>query len=906
MIEPRRMAKAQSSKGTIFALDVSFFTFRAYYALPPLSTSAGLPTNAIHGVASMLERLIKNEEPTYLVAAFDSRGDTFRNEIFPEYKANRDEPDEELAQQFPYVRRLIEAMSIHCLQLPGFEADDLLATVARVAAQQGFDTVMVTGDKDLMQCVGPQVSLYDPMKGARIGAEQVVEKFGVGPEAVIEVQGLMGDSTDNIPGIKGVGPKTATALIQHFGTIENLLAKTEDIESLGIRGAAGVRRKVEAGAEYARLSRRLATVDDHVAVEIDLDAMRFESIHTREFLALAEELEMGRLAGRLRELVGEPEAENPGKTSADPEAPELELQLGFEEVDGARAKSSQNSAKKDTKKKRSASKANGDWKRLAGREVMFVLTEESPKSPAILLRGEGEAEPARIEGAKAIGSVIVSLSQDGSSFSGFDVKGLCRRFGAIPGDDGIDLGLASYLYDSSAGNHGPADVTERFLGEAAVEPGESAQLLEEALEQVARLIPLLRDALKQHDQTVLYSELEHPLLGCLAQIEAKGVQLDCGLLEEMSQEFAGRMEKLVSKIYAAAGEEFNILSPLQLRQILFTKLELPTKGVKKTKTGPSTDSDTLQMLSELHELPGLVLEYRGLAKLKSTYLDSLPRAIDSSGRIHTTLNQTVTATGRLSSNNPNLQNIPIRTDDGRKIRTAFIAGRGNVLVSADYNQIELRVLADLTHDENLIAAFEAGKDIHSVTAAEVFEVDLDAVTSQMRREAKVINYGILYGMGPVRMSRELGIPRTKASEYIDAYFARYPGVRRFFAEMLENAREQGYVFTRSGRRRYLADICSDHGGRRQAAERVATNTPIQGSAADIIKVAMLRLAAALAEADTKAEMVLQIHDELLLECPKGELKQVVALTREAMEGAAQLVVPMEVDIGSGKDWGEAH
>jgi len=297
-------------------------------------------------------------------------------------------------------------------------------------------------------------------------------------------------------------------------------------------------------------------------------------------------------------------------------------------------------------------------------------------------------------------------------------------------------------------------------------------MLEDALEQVSRLIPVLRDALKQHDQTALYAELEHPLLGCLAQIEAKGIRLDCGLLEEMSREFAGRMEVLVSKIYKAAGEEFNILSPLQLRQILFTKLELPTKGVKKTKTGPSTDSDTLQMLSEFHELPGLVLEYRGLAKLKSTYLDSLPRTVDSSGRIHTTLNQTVTATGRLSSNNPNLQNIPIRTDDGRKIRTAFVAGRGNVLVSADYNQIELRVLADLTHDENLIAAFEAGKDIHSVTAAEVFEVDRDAVTSQMRREAKVINYGILYGMGPVRMSRELGIPRTKASEYIDAYFAR--------------------------------------------------------------------------------------------------------------------------------------
>jgi DNA polymerase-1 len=850
------MPKASKTKGTIFALDVSFFTFRAYYALPPLSTSAGLPTNAIHGVASMLERLIKNEKPDYVVAAFDSKGDTFRNEIYPDYKANRDEPDEELALQFPYVRRLIEAMSIHCLQLPGFEADDVLATVARVAEEDGFDTVMVTGDKDLMQCVGPRVTLYDPMKGARVGAEQVVEKFGVPPEGVVEVQGLMGDSTDNIPGIKGVGPKTATALIQHFGSIDEMLKRTEEIESLGIRGAAGVRKKVEAGAEDALLSRKLATVDAHVALDVDVDAMRFQSIHTREFLALAEELEMERLAGRLRDLVGDddPAADSHATAGDDPESKvEPASPAKSKEAAGGRPKPS------------------GDWKPLAGLEVPFALGADGDDGPVLLMRGQ--ALDVCLAGREAISEALAELAAAGTSFSGHDLKGLCRRFGVPPGPSGIDLGLASYLYDSSAGDHRPADVVQRFLGEAAAEAGETVETLQVALDQVVRLVPLLREALDEHDQTSLYYDLEHPLLGCLARIEAKGIAVDVGVLESMSAEFAERMEGLVSKIYQAAGQEFNILSPLQLREILFAKLELPTKGVKKTKTGPSTDSDTLQMLSELHPLPALVLEYRGLAKLKSTYLDALPKAVDAEGRIHTSLNQTVTATGRLSSNHPNLQNIPIRTDDGRKIRRAFVAGRGRVLVSADYNQIELRVLADLTRDENLIRAFEAEKDIHSVTAAEVFEVSGEKVTADMRRAAKVINYGILYGMGPVRMSRELGIPRSKASEYIETYFARYPGVRRFYAETLEDAREQGYVFTRLGRRRYLHDIDSDHGGRRQAAERVATNTPIQGSAADIIKVAMLRLAEALDKADCGAEMVLQIHDELLVECPKRELKQ---------------------------------
>jgi len=472
---------------------------------------------------------------------------------------------------------------------------------------------------------------------------------------------------------------------------------------------------------------------------------------------------------------------------------------------------------------------------------------------------------------------------------------------------GFDLGVASYLFDPSVGDHGRAAVIERFLGEAAADTaGGSPAGMAAALDQIDRLLPRLREGLAEREQGELYDTLEHPLVGILAQIEARGVLLDEKLLAKLAEEFDGRMKALVSKIYEAAGCEFNILSPVQLREILFERLQLPTKGIKKTKSGLSTDSDSLQALSAKHPLPALVLEYRGLAKLKSTYLDALPRVADAEGRIHTSLNQTVTATGRLSSSEPNLQNIPIRTEDGAKIRRAFVAPRGHVLLSADYNQIELRVLAHLAQDEALIAAFRKGLDIHAATASEVFGVSLEEVTTAMRRASKVINYGIIYGMGATRMSRELGIPRSEAADYIERYFARYSGVRLFYAQMLAGARRTGYVSTLLGRRRYLPDIESENGRKRQATERVATNTPIQGSAADIIKLAMIRLDSRLRRRGAAARMVLQIHDELLLEVPKKEVDGVDDDVRDAMEGAASLAVPLLVDIGHGRNWAVAH
>jgi DNA polymerase-1 len=866
-------------RATICALDVSFFTFRAYHALPPLNTSAGLPTNAIHGVAAMLEKLWRLHKPSHAAAAFDMPGPTFRNDIYPAYKANRQEPDAELKIQFPYVRRLVEAMAIRAFGDPRYEADDVLATLAKRLSTAGHEVVLVTGDKDLMQCVTEHVTLYDPIRDLRVGIKEVIEKFGVPPAAVADVQALMGDSTDNIPGVKGVGPKTATALIQHFHTLENLLAHTAEIEKLDVRGAASIRRKVEESADMARLSKRLATVNDSVEIDVSLGDLAIGSLHTPELLKLAEELEMERFATRIRGLMV-------GYAAAPTNAPAAVADKAGGEVPAQDAP------------------ALGDWRALKTGELAFVLSSEALGAPVIGL-SDGETRVV-VSGLGAVRDAVRNLLDLGACFSGHDLKGLCRDYGGEARKGGIDLGVASYLYDPSVGEHGPKEVADRFLHEEAQDARGSQGALIAAIHQVERAIPLLRAALAERSQDRLYETLEHPLIGCLADMEARGVRVDAEILQGLSEDFRARMAALERPIYNAAKHEFNILSPSQLRVILFEELGLPTKGLKKTKSGYSTDSESLEELADLHPLPALVLEYRALAKLKSTYADSLLSLIDSKGRIHTRFNQTVAATGRLSSKDPNLQNIPVRTEDGRRIRQAFRAANGCKLVSADYNQIELRVLADLSRDPTLTAAFEQGRDIHTATASEVFEVEESDVTPDMRRAAKVINYGIIYGMGASRMARELDIPRAKADEYIRAYAARYPGVQRFYAEMREMARKHGYVETRAGRRRYLPDIHSTNEGLRQAAERVATNTPIQGGAADIIKLAMVRLASALSQSKRASAMILQIHDELLLECPVEEVEAVVQLTRTCMEQAAGLAVPVIVEVGVGDDWAVAH
>ncbi len=854
--------RAAKKRGRAYLLDISHFIFRAYHALPEMKTSAGVPTNAVRGVASMLEALIREEKPEYLVAVFDPGGGSFRNEVYPEYKANRGEPDEDIKAQFPLVERLVDAMAVPRASVKGYEADDVIATLARRFAEAGHEVTIVSGDKDLMQCVDKKVVMFDPMRRKHFKPADVEERFGVGPGAVADVLGLMGDSSDNLPGVKGVGAKTASALIAHFGSVEAMLERSAEIEALPIRGAKGVRVKIEEGREAALFFKDMATVRDEVDLDVELDELRLVTADDNELIAFFEEFEMETLAGRVRRLAGQ-EPEPPVR--ARPAATAKSKAVGLEAFSGAPVY-------------------------LAHGENEFGKTQLALKAGRHMTLLEGEAVAPALE----------ALARSGVSLCGCALKDICRDYGIGLGPEAFDLGLASYLVDASAGSHDAADLERRLLGRTA--PGDGP----ETAAAVEQLAGLLRVELAARGQERLYREVELPLLPVLADIERHGVLLDTAMLGRLAKDFESRMNKLVVSIYKEAGEEFNVLSPQQLRAILFDKLSLPTKGLKRTKTGVSTDSDSLEALSGKHPLPSLVLEYRGLAKLKSTYLDQLPGMVDEDSRVHTRLNQTATATGRLSSSDPNLQNIPVRTEDGARIREAFVAPAGKLLVSADYNQIELRVLAHLSGDETLQEAFAEGRDVHRSTAAELFEMKVTEVTDAMRREAKLVNYGLIYGMGPARLSRELGIEKARAADYIERYFERYSRVRGFYDDMLVQARELGYVETIEGRRRYLPDIHSDHGGRRQMAERVATNTPIQGSAADIIKIAMVRLHQRLGQAGLAAAMVLQVHDELLVECPKGELEQVVSLLRETMAGAVRLSVPLLVDVGHGANWAGAH
>lgn len=881
------------SQGVIYLLDTSFFIFRAFHALPPLTTSKGLPTGAVHGVSTMLEKLIRDRKPVLMGACFDTARATFRRDLYPAYKANRLEPDEALRVQFPYVRRLIGALEIPVLDYNGYEADDILGTLAKRYEDAGYEVVLVTGDKDLMQCVTDRTTLFDPMRDLVIDRDGVREKFGVGPEGVAEVLGLMGDTSDNIPGVKGVGPKTASALIAHFGTIEEMLARSAEIEKLPIRGAASVRKKIEEGADMARLCRRLAEICVDVPVEVDPARLQLGRLATEELTALAEELEMHRLVSRMATLAGDMGfAPHPVRDEKPP--PRTRGVSGDQQelVMGAAAAPAQ------------ATVLDQDFVgavgRLEGNRLFAASSEEADGSWVVTLGDERSVTACGDRDAIVSGLALVAAR--GASLVGHNLKALCREFGAVLGAAGFDIGVASYLCDPEAGDHSFQDVCRRFLGEESIEPVTSI----EALGQARRAADVLQAQLEGRELDSLYRNLEHPLIAILGSLEAHGVLLDREALAAMSVDLEVRMALLVEKIYEAAGSRFNILSPVQLRDVLFDKLALPSKGMKKTKTGISTDSEALESLAALHPLPALVLEYRAMSKLKSTYVDSLPRLADEGGRVHTRLHQTVAATGRLSSSDPNLQNIPVRTEEGAKIRAAFVAAAGAKLVSADYNQIELRVLAHLSADENLIEAFRSGQDIHTATSADMFDVPLAEVTPSMRRDAKVVNYGIIYGMGPQRLSRELGISRVKAEDYIKRYFEKFPRVQRFYNTQLEHAREKGFVATLMGRRRYLPDITSDHGGRRQLAERVATNTPIQGSAADIIKTAMVDLDAALRDCELTARLVLQIHDELLLEAPVTEVEEVSKLVVRVMEGAAKLRVPIVVDVGSGSSWAEAH
>lgn len=859
----------------LYLIDGSAYLYRAFHAIPSLSTSAGVPTNAVYGFVTMIMKFLRAEAPTHVAMVFDAPGATFRDELFPDYKANRSAMPDELVSQLPLVRRAVDALQLAVLTEKGVEADDVIGTLATRAVGEGAEVVIVTGDKDFQQLVGPQTTLLDTMRDKRTGEAEVRERYGVAPERWTDIVGLMGDSIDNIPGVRGIGEKTAVALMRHAGSLEALLDDPEQAIASGVRGGKSLAARLPEHAEEARLSKTLATIRCDLPLPQTVADFSYPGPDHVALEALARELEFHSL---VREL------------AATAQAPvwneELSGRTGPAVLDEAAAAS------------------------------MCALVVERSDGPAMLasLQGVTVAPASDANASDAFpwppdGPTAAILAAEACEKVGEDLKGaaiVLGRHGTEIAGPLFDIGVASYLLDPSRPSHGIDELATRFLGKAgppADAPVRDAWTVRTAVE----LRPVLADALDTHGAASLFRDVEMPLLRVLATMERRGILVDRPLLESLAAEFRSSLQTLEAAIYELAGTEFNVNSTKQLREVLFERLAISTKGIRKSKTGYSTDIDALTKLAAVHPLPAKILEYRGIAKLLSTYVEPLPALIHpETGRIHTSFNQTVAATGRLSSNEPNLQNIPIRTEEGRRIRAAFIPAKGKRLLAADYSQIELRVLAHLTGDPTLVAAFSTGEDIHTRTAAEVFDVAPALVTGEMRRRAKVINFGIIYGMGPQRLARELAIPLADAQRYIKSYFARYAGVQTFMEATLEEGRRLGFVSTLLQRRRYLPELTSREQGVRQFAERMATNAPVQGSAADIIKLAMVSLEARLTRERVPAAMLLQVHDELVFEVDEAAVDAATEIIREEMEGVMSLAVPLRVDVYTGANWAEAH
>ena len=873
-------------------VDGSNYLYRAFYGIPALSNSRGFPTNAIYGFTIMLMKLLKDIHPDYIVVTFDLKGPTARHEAYEDYKATRKPMPEDLIAQVPLIKEVIRGFSIAILEKQGTEADDLIGTLVVRARKKGWRAVIISGDKDLMQLIGDGVTLVDTMKDKTYDSAAVREKFGVGPDKVVEILGLMGDASDNIPGVPGIGPKTARRLIEEYGSVEAVLENAEKLHNVKLRESF---RKY---ADQARLSRRLAVISTDVDLDFDLkDAARREP--DREALSrLFRDFEFSSLLQQISAGPAKPEV--PCKIVADTKA--LAELVGA--LRGVRTFACEMFPEKNTPQAL-IGMAIG-----AGRERFYIP-----------LGHDGAGQQLKTE--EVWPALMPFWANPKITKYAYDLKTALVLLPDLPVSAGMDLQLAAYLLNPARHSYTLDEVAWEYLqervpsmAEAAGGKGKNQSLAPAPVDQaalsagqrVAALLSLAEKLLAGLDQagaSSLYRDVEMPLLFTLAGMEKKGVLVDAALLKQMSGELSQLLALSEEKIYRLAGETFNINSPKQLQMILFEKMQLP-KG-KKTKEGYSTDVDVLSDLARSHELPAEILAYRSLAKLKSTYVDALPALISpQTGRIHTSYNQTVAATGRLSSSNPNLQNIPVRTVEGKRIRQAFIAPPGCVLISADYSQIELRVLAHLSEDEALLDAFAADADIHTRTASDVFGVFPEMVSPDMRRQAKVINFGILYGMSAFGLARELGVSQKTAQVYIDGYFARYKKVRAYLDGVLEGARRDGFVCTILNRRRWLPDLQSKIPSVRQFAERMAINAPIQGSAADLIKVAMVNIDRLLKEKNLDARLIMQVHDELVLEAPVQEQEDVKKLVREEMENVIRLKVPLKVEIASGVNWDEAH
>ena len=885
----------------LFLIDGSSYLFRAFYAIGHLSNSKGLPTNATFGFIQMLLKVLKEHRPDYLAVIFDSKAPTFRSEVYKEYKANRPAMPEALTPQIPYIKKIIEGYRIALLEMEGYEADDLIGTVAK-RLESEVDVVIITGDKDILQLVSDRIQVYDTMKEKRFGVEEVIQRFGVSPEQVVEVMGLSGDAIDNIPGVPGIGEKTAIQLIKAYGSIENLLIHVEEIPRKKLK------EYLKTHGDLARLSRQLATIHTNAPVRCQLKDFSLSPPDLKSLKEIFKELEFNKL---LKELFQEKTSLSAGRVYR-LITDRNELLALLEEL----RKAACFSIDLET------TSPYPMWADLVGislscapHQAFYIplghqhreTTQQLPLSWVL----EQLKPILEDRGVKKVGQNI--------KYEWIVLKGYGIRLQGIDGDTMI----ASYLLNPTKHNHNLSEIAQEYLDRSVmsykevVGSGMKAVTFDQIELEKARdyscedadvtlqLSHLLFPKLKEGGFKDLFDHVETPLITVLAIMEMNGVKIDLDLLQEYSKEIETQLQQKIERIYGLAGEVFNINSSQQLGKILFDKLKLPV--AKKTKTGYSTDVGVLTKLSLQHDLPLEILGYRNLSKLKSTYIDALPKLIHpKTGRVHTSYNQTVTATGRLSSSDPNLQNIPIRAEEESRIRQAFIPEKGWSIVSADYSQIELRILAHLSQDETLMEAFQKEEDIHARTASEIFEVPIEKVTPPMRREAKVINFGIIYGMSAYGLSQQLRTDPKIAQAYIDEYFKKYTGVQTYIEKSLEEARQKGYVMTLLHRRRYLPDIHSPTVAIRQATERMAINTPLQGTAADIIKVAMIHIQNRIEELGLSAKMIMQVHDELVFEVSEEELQNAFPMIQNEMETVMELSVPLKISIHSGKNWAEAH
>jgi len=912
-----------NARRKLILVDGSGYLYRAFHALPPLTTAKGEPTGAVLGVLNMLQKLCKEEAPDLMAVVFDAPGRTFRDDLFDAYKAQRTPMPDDLRAQLQPLLDCVEAMGLPLLRIPGVEADDVIGTLAQQATAAGIDTLISTGDKDMAQIVNEHITLVNTMSGSRLDRAGVKAKFEVFPEQIVDYLALVGDTSDNIPGIPKVGPKTAAKWLNDYGTLDNLVAN-----AAAITGKVG--ENLRANLDALELSRRLATLDCKVALDLkpedlvrrDADKTRLRELYTRmELRALLRGLDGGTTA----DAVGSPAAAGTLVTSIDAVQERLprnyetvltreSLQAWIEKLQAADSMAF------------SLETTSPDY--MQAQVVGIALAVEANAGAYIPLVHDYAGAPAQLELTAVLKLLQPVLESERPAKVGHDLKyaaHVLKPHGIDMRGMRFDSMLESYVWNSTATRHELDAVARKYLGidpirledvigKGAKQIGFSQAPVDNATNYSAECADI---ALQLHrffwpkiaatgSLQRVYDEIEQPLESVLVRMEQAGVLIDGALLKQQGNQLATRMRELETETHRAAGGPFSLESPKQLQEVLFTKLKLPV--VRKTPTGqPSTAEDVLEELAATYDLPRLIIEYRGLSKLKSTYTDKLPLQINrATGRVHTSYQQAVAATGRLSSADPNLQNIPIRSPEGRRIRQAFIGPKGWRIVAADYSQIELRIMAHLSGDAGLLNAFAEDRDIHQATAAEVFGMTIDTVTADLRRTAKMINFGLIYGMSAFGLATRLGIERGQAAKYVELYFDRYPGVRRYMDETRQLARERGYVETVIGRRLYLQDIQSRNAGLRQGAERAAINAPMQGTAADIIKRAMIDVDRWLTESKLQARLIMQVHDELVFEAHPDATDALIEGVRKRMSQAAELRVPLKVDVGVGDNWDEAH